>query len=419
VLNVLTGNLDREGGSMFPLPAFDPVTSPESLAPRGGFGRWHSRVRKLPESGGELPVAVLAEEILTGGEDQIRSLVTFAGNPVLSTPNGRQLDEALASLDFMVAIDCYINETTRHANIILPTTSPLERDHYDIAFHLLAIRNTAKFSPALFERDPKMLHDWEILSELSSRMETRGSIFASLKRYLEKSFLSPDRMLDLGFRFGPYGSKLNPFSGGLTLRKLKKAVHGIDFGPLQPCLPSRLRTANKRIDLAPEAFVKDAARAGIALRETITKSNGTLRLIGRRQLRSHNSWMHNYSRLVRGDDRCTLMMNTTDAAQRDLTSGQLALIRAEAGSITLPVEVSDELMPGVVSIPHGWGHGRPGVRLAIAAEHAGESINDVTDAAAVDPLCGTAAFNGTKVSVEKAPAVGDPDSRYRSNQRRL
>jgi anaerobic selenocysteine-containing dehydrogenase len=256
----LTGNLDREGGAMFTLPAFDPITSPESLSPRGGFGRWYSRVRKLPEFGGELPVAVLAEEILTEGKDQIRSLVTFAGNPVLSTPNGRQLDTALSSLDFMVSIDCYINETTRHANIILPTTSALERDHYDIAFHILAIRNTAKFSPALFARSPEMLHDWEIFRELSSRMETRGGALGSLKRFVEKRFLTQDRMLDLGLRFGPYGSKLNPFSKGLTLRRLKKAVHGIDLGPLKACLPGRLRTANKRIDLAPEAFVRDVAR---------------------------------------------------------------------------------------------------------------------------------------------------------------
>ncbi len=402
VLNILTGNLDTEGGAMFALPAFDPITAPESLAPRGSFGRWHSRVRKLPEIGGELPVATLAEEILTEGKDQIRALVTFAGNPILSTPNGRQLDHAFESLDFMVSIDCYINETTRHANIILPTSSPLERDHYDIAFHLLAIRNTAKFSPALFERDPDVLHDWEILSELSARLKTRRSFAGSIRRAFERTFLSPDRMLDLGLRFGPYGSKLNPFSKGLTLRKLKKAVHGIDLGPLKPCLPERLRTDNKRLDLAPKIFVNDIGRATTALREAKPTSNGKLLLIGRRQLRSNNSWMHNYGRLVRGDDRCTIMMNAGDAAQRNLVSGQNAVVRAQSGSITLPVEVSDEVMPGVVSIPHGWGHGRPGVALSIAAEHSGESINDLTDDLAVDPLCGTAAFNGTKVSVENA-----------------
>lgn len=402
VLNILTGNLDRDGGAMFTLPAFDPITAPESLAPRGSFGRWHSRVRKLPEVGGELPVATLAEEILTTGPGQIRSLVTFAGNPVLSTPNGRQLDTGLATLDFMVSIDFYINETTRHANIILPPSSPLERDHYDIVFHLLAIRNTAKFSPALFQRSPETLHDWEILKELASRLETRGGRLGSIKRSFAKSFLSPNRMLDLGLRFGPYGSKLNPFSKGLTLRRLKKAAHGIDLGPLQPCLPGRLRTANKRIDLAPKALLNDIARARLALRELPSHSNGDLLLIGRRQLRSNNSWMHNYDRLVRGPDRCTIMMNTEDAAQRGLTSGQNASVRGKTGSITLPVEVSDEVMPGVVSIPHGWGHGRSGVELGVAVKHAGESINDVTDDSAVDPLCGTAAFNGTLISVEKA-----------------
>ncbi|HUR97576.1 MAG TPA: molybdopterin oxidoreductase family protein [Pyrinomonadaceae bacterium] len=404
VLNIVTGNLDHEGGSMFPLPAFDPITAPELLAPRGSHGRWHSRVRKLPESGGELPVAALADEILSPGEGQIRSLVTFAGNPVLSTPNGRKLDEAFASLDFMVSIDCYINETTRHANIILPTSSPLERDHYDIAFHLLAIRNTAKFSQALFQRSSDTLHDWEIFSELTSRLETGGGALGSIKRTFERQFLSPDRMLDLGLRFGPYGSKLNPFAGGLNLRKLKKAVHGIDLGPMKPCLPDRLRTGQKRIDLAPKLFVDDIARATSALKDFSTHQNGELLLIGRRQLRSNNSWMHNYGRLVRGEDRCTIMMNTADAAVRGLDSGQIAVVRAKAGSVTLPVEVSDELMPGVVSIPHGWGHGRTGVVLGVASEHAGESINDLTDDGAVDPLCGTAAFNGTKVLVEKATA---------------
>jgi anaerobic selenocysteine-containing dehydrogenase len=402
VLNIVTGNLDREGGAMFTLPAFDPLTAPQSLSPRGSLGRWHSRVRKLPEFAGELPVATLAEDILTPGPGEIRSLITFAGNPVLSTPNGRQLDQALESLDFMVSIDYYINETTRHANIILPPSSPLERDHYDIAFHVLAIRNTAKFSPALFQPSPDTLHDWEILMELRSRLESRGGRLGSIKRSLEKRFLSPDRLLDLGLRFGPYGSKGNPFSKGLTLRRLRKAPHGIDLGPLQSCLPGRLRTADKRIDLAPKALLDDIARATAALRETASQSNGNLLLIGRRQLRSNNSWMHNYGRLVRGADRCTIIMNAQDAAKRGLTSGQNASIRGKSGSITLPVEVSDEMMPGVVSIPHGWGHGRAGVELGVAVGHAGESINDVTDDGAVDPLCGTAAFNGTLISVERA-----------------
>jgi len=160
VLNTVTGNLDRPGGAMFTLPAFDPITAPESLAQKGSFARWHSRVRKLPEFAGEFPVVTLAEEILTEGAGQVKAFVTSAGNPVLSTPNGRELDRALASLEFMAAIDFYINETTQHANIILPPTSPLERGHYDLAFHLLAVRNTAKFSPALFQRGEDARHDW-------------------------------------------------------------------------------------------------------------------------------------------------------------------------------------------------------------------------------------------------------------------
>ena len=250
VLNIVTGNLDRAGGAMFTLPAFDPVSAPESIAPRGNFNRWQSRVRKLPEFAGELPVAALAEEIETEGAGQVKAFVTLAGNPVLSTPNGRERDRALASLEFMMSIDCYINDTTRHAHIILPPTSPLERGHYDIAFHLLAVRNTAKFSPPLFKRNAETRHDWEILLELETRMKHAG-VAGAVKHKLIKQFLTPERMLDLGLRFGPYGARLNPFSKGLTLRKVRKAVHGIDLGPLAPCLPARLRTADKQIDLAP------------------------------------------------------------------------------------------------------------------------------------------------------------------------
>ena len=402
VLNSVTGNLDRAGGAMFTLPAFDPITAPEAIAPRGNFGRWQSRVRKLPEFAGELPVAALAEEILTEGEGQVKAFVTLAGNPVLSTPNGRELDRALASLDFMVSIDCYINETTRHAHVILPPTSPLERGHYDIAFNLLAVHNTAKFSPPLFERNADARHDWEILLELETRMKN-GGVSGTVKRKLIKQFFTPERMLDLGLRFGPYGARLNPFSKGLTLRKVKKAVHGIDLGPLAPCLPARLRTADKQIDLAPEALVKDVERVKTKfLSEAEHTSNGHLLLIGRRQLRSNNSWMHNSERLVKGNPakpQCSILMNPTDAANRDLLHGQKVVVRSRVGSIVLPIEVSEEIMPGVVSIPHGWGHDRDGNQQAVAREHAGASINDLTDQQSVDALCGTAAFNGTPVTV--------------------
>ena len=399
VLNILTGNLDRPGGAMFTLPAFDPITAPESLAPRGSFAGWHSRVRKLPEFAGELPVVTLAEEILTDGPGQIKAMVTSAGNPVLSTPNGRELDRALASLEFMVSIDPYINETTRHAHIILPPSSSLERGHYDLAFHLLAVRNTTRFSPALFQPDAETRHDWEILLELQTRMQHDG-LYGRVKRGLTKRFLGPERILDLGLRFGPYGARLNPFSRGLTLRKVKAAVHGIDLGPLTPCLPARLRTSDKRIELAPEVLVKDVERVKAKFDRASLPANGHLLLIGRRELRSNNSWMHNSQRLVRGKSQCTILMHPSDAAHRHLEKGQVVSVRSRVGAVEVPIEISEEMMPGVVSMPHGWGHDRLGVELEVARQHAGESINDITDNLAIDALCGTAAFNGTWVAID-------------------
>ena len=423
VLNIVTGNVDRAGGAMFTLPAFDPITAPESLAPRGSFGRWHSRVRKLPEFGGELPVTALAEDILTEGPGQIKALVTHAGNPVLSTPNGREMDQALAGLEFMAAIDFYINETTRHAHIILPPTDPLERGHYDLAFHLLGVRNIAKFSPALFETNGDMRHEWQIFLELQTRMERGG--LGRMKRKIGKRFFGPERLLDLGLRFGPYGDKFNPFSKGLNLRKLKEAVHGIDLGPLQPCLPQRLCTADKRIQLAPDVFIQDIERLrdkkrtwerGHPARNSHDsapvaapadpESNGHLLLIGRRHLRSNNSWLHNSERMVKGKPRCTMLMHSIDAEHRGLEQGQRVVVRSRAGSIEIAIEICEEIMPGVVSIPHGWGHDREGSQLAVAQVHAGTSINDLTDNLAIDALCGTAAFNGTPVTVERLEARG-------------
>jgi len=408
VLNLVTGNLDRVGGAMFTLPAFDPISAPEALAPRGSFGRWHSRVRRLPEFAGELPVATLAEEILTEGDGQIRALVTHGGNPVLSTPNGREMDRALASLKFMAAIDFYINETTRHAQIILPPTGPLERGHYDLAFHLLGVRNVAKFSPPLFQTNGETRHEWEIFLALQTRMADKG-LLGRLKHKTTERFLGPERMLDLGLRFGPYGDKLNPFSQGLNLRKLKAAVHGIDFGPMRPCLIGRLRTSDKRIHLAPEIFVKDIERlqqrfgthaSRWQCRPGAGVPSGHLVLIGRRQLRSNNSWLHNSERMVNGKPRCTMLMHPDDATHRELKSGQTVTVRSRAGSIEIPVEISDEIMPGTVSIPHGWGHNREGIQLSVAEQHAGQSLNDLTDNLAIDALCGTAAFSGIPVTVE-------------------
>jgi anaerobic selenocysteine-containing dehydrogenase len=271
-----------------------------------------------------------------------------------------------------------------------------------VAFHLLAVRNTAKFSPALFQPDAETRHDWEIFVELQTRMEHEG-VFGHVKRNLIKRFFGPERILDLGLRFGPYGGKLNPFSNGLSLRKLKKAVHGIDLGPLGSCLPLRLRTADKQIELAPEVLVKDVERVKARLLDNASlHRNGNLLLIGRRQLRSNNSWMHNSQRLVRGKPQCTILMHPADAAQRHLEPGQEVSVRSRVGSVVVPIEISEEMMPGVVSIPHGWGHDRPGTQIEVAQEHSGGSINDVTDDLTIDALCGTAAFNGTWVEVEGA-----------------
>lgn len=413
VLNIVTGNLDRVGGAMFTRPAFDPLSAPEALAPRGNFGRWHSRVRNLPEFGGELPVTALAEDILEPGKDQIRAVITSAGNPVLSTPNGRQLDRAFAGLEFMASIDFYINETTRHANIILPPTAALEHDHYDLAFHLLAIHNTAKYSQPLFAPAVNTRHDWQIFLELQTRMESKGlasGLLAKAKRAFIGQFLPPSRLLDLGLRFGPYGSRFKPFSSGLTLAKLKAAPHGIDLGPLESCLPERLGTPSRRITLAPNLLVKDIDRVKARLLQNRTSrsspdSLADLLLIGRRQLRSNNSWLHNSERLVKGPARCTLLMNPSNAAERRIISGQLVQVRSRTGTIEVPLEITDEIMPGVISIPHGWGHDRLGVHMAVAKQHSGASLNDVTDDQSIDALCGTAAFNGTWVSVGEIPEV--------------
>ncbi len=403
VLNLITGNLDRAGGALFTRPAVDGV----SAYGHGQLGRWRSRVRGLPEFGGELPAAALAEEISTPGDGQVRALLTIAGNPVLSTPNGGQLEAALPRLEFMASVDFYLNETTRHAHVILPPTAPLQRDHYDLVFNLLAVRNTAKFSPAVVRPEPDSRHDWQILAELHRRLGG-GGLRERSKRALAR-WAGPRRLLDLGLRFGPYGSRLKPFGGGLTLRKLRRATHGLDLGPLEPCLPGRLRTADRRIRLAPPEIVGDLPRLRRRLAELgaepageLAAGNGGLLLIGRRHLRSNNSWMHNVPRLVSGRPRCTLLMHPEDARRRGLESGQPVALTSRAGRIVAPLEVSDQVMPGVVSLPHGWGHDRAGTRLATASRHPGASLNDVTDDLLVDALCGTAALNGVPVRVEGA-----------------
>ncbi|TCN40207.1 anaerobic selenocysteine-containing dehydrogenase [Kribbella orskensis] len=389
VLNIITGNLDRPGGTMIPRPAVDTLRG----IGRGHIGVWKSRVRGLPEFSGELPASVMAEEILTPGDGQIRAMVTIAGNPVLSTPNGRKLDEALGTLDFMVCVDPYINETTRHADVILPPTPPLERDHYDLAFHQLAVRNTARWNDAVLPRPPEARHDWEIfrglgLALLRRTPRSRRKVIASARLRL-----SPKRVVDLGLRIGPYR---------LSVGKLRKSRGGIDLGPLQPALPGALRNKSKRIDLAQRMILDDLPRLSAFL---LAGRNGLV-LIGRRHLRSNNSWMHNSARLVKGKPRHQLLMNPDDLLSRDLEDGQLVHVSSAAGSVDVEVAASKDMMPGVVSLPHGFGHGRPGARLTIANQVAGASANDVTDADLTDTLAGTAALNGVPVKVTAAAVIG-------------
>jgi anaerobic selenocysteine-containing dehydrogenase len=389
LVNLIAGNLDSPGGAMFTTPAIDALQLASRLGRTGSFARSRTRVRGLPEFGGELPTATLAEEIETEGEDRIRALVTAAGNPVLSAPNGRRLEAALGKLDLMVAIDPYLNETTRQAHYVLPPVTPLERDHYDLVFHALAVRNTAKFSPAVLEPPPDARQDWQIFHELTHRLERKGGhpLQAALRRWVLG--LGPRRLLDLGLRLGPHG---------LSLEKLRRRPSGMDLGPLEPRLPDRLFTPDRQIDAAPEVFVADVPR----LRELLTASPRAagLVLIGRRELRSNNSWMHNAPTLTKGRARCTLRMHPRDAKARRLEPGGRVQLRSRVGAIEAELEITEELMPGVVSLPHGYGHGRPGARLRVAEEVPGQSVNDVTDEQLIDALTGNAAFSGVPVEVE-------------------
>lgn len=405
-LNVITGNFDRAGGAMFPRPAVD-VLGAARLAGigRGSLGRWKSRVRGFPEANGELPVATLAEDILASGEgrdDRIRALVTVAGNPVLSTPNGRQLERALGELDFMVSVDCYLNETTRHADFILPPISPLCRSQYDVALSMLSVRNQAKWSPPVFAPPEGGRDDWQILLGLAERLERRRP-FKALRRLSLAAWrrLGPDGVVDLLLQIGPYGRVRKGFvRGGLSLSHLQKHPHGVDLGQLEPALPGRLPKDRRYIDLAPAIYVEDLERVR-ALLERPAPNEDELLLIGRRHLRSNNSWMHNAPRLAAGKPRCTLLVHPDDAARLGLVGGGSARVTSRAGEVVAPVEVSDEMMPGVVSLPHGFGHGGDEVRLAVASRpgHAGVSANDLTDEREIDALCGTAVLNGVPVRV--------------------
>lgn len=394
LLNLVTGNLDRPGGVMFPAPALDPVRA--GIFPTWTLGQWTSRVRGLPNFGEELPVATFADEILTPGPGQIRALMTLAGNPVLSTPDGPRLERAIGQLDFFVSVDCYINETSRHADLILPPVSALERDHYDLFANRLAVRNVAKWSPRVFDPPPDALDDWQILNGLTRRL-ARGPK-QKIPAFL-KGRIGPRRMFALGLRLG---------RSGITLKQLEASEHGFDLGPLKPSLPELLQTPDRRIAAAPPAFLEDLSRLE-ALLDTESPEGMDLLLIGRRELRSNNSWMHNLPRLMKGKARCTLLVHPDDAEVRGLTDGATARVRSSRGEVFVPVVVSDDVMCGVVSLPHGYGHAGGGLRLSVASERPGVNANALTDPEKIDPIAGTAVLNGVPVSV--SPAVANEAAR--------
>jgi anaerobic selenocysteine-containing dehydrogenase len=374
------------------------------------LGRRRSRVRGLAESYGEFPVACLAEEIETPGPGQIRALFTVAGNPCLSTPDSERLQRAMDSLDLVVCVDIYVNETTRHADVLLPAPGPLERSHYDLAFYQISLRNVANYSPPLLPLPDGALDEWEILCKLALIGQGMGADAdpaiaddLAFHTLAQRTGLDPDqaaaetaprrgpeRLLDLMLRTGPYK---------LTLDELIENPHGIDLGPLEPRLPEVLRTPSGMVELAPAEIVSDVERLRASLDR---RANGGFVLIGRRHLRSNNSWMHNIPTLVKGKERCTLQVNPSDAKRLGLNDGASARVSSSAGSVLAPVEVTDALMPGVVSLPHGWGHDLPGVRLQTAGARAGVNSNVLSPSDLLDPLSGNAVLNGIPVEVEPA-----------------
>ncbi|MCA9520124.1 MAG: molybdopterin oxidoreductase family protein [Myxococcales bacterium] len=400
LVNILSGHFDTPGGMMFPRPAIDLPRLAPFVGERGGYGRWRSRVRGVPEFAGELPVSVLGEEIETPGRGQIRALITVCGNPVLSIPNGGRLERALSQLDLFVAFDMYRNESTAHADFILPPGSPLERAHYGLGFELLSVRNFSQYSPPLFEPPSGARGDFESVLEVAERIARRKgglkarAIAASawgMRRAGAKRLL--DGSLKLSRAVG--GNR-----EGLTVAKLEAVDHGIDRGPLESVLPQRLHWTKQRIRLHPPELLADLRRVRLAMEEATAADGSQLLLIGRRQLRGNNSWMHNSTRLMRGKDRCTLLMHPRDAEERGLDEGDAVVVRSRVGAVTVPIELSEDMMPGVVSLPHGFGHSRERAQLAVASRNPGVSANDLTDDLVFDTLSGNAAFNGVPVSVD-------------------
>ncbi|RFS26126.1 molybdopterin dinucleotide-binding protein [Acinetobacter sp. SWAC5] len=404
LLNIVTGNLDSVGGMMFTTPAIDMT----DIAGRGSFASFYSRVRKLPEFNRELPSATLADEMLTSGEGQVKAFVVTAGNPVISTPNGIRLEQALANLEFMVAIDFYINETTKHADIILPPCGPFEHPLYDLVFTNLAVRNVTRFSEPLFKKKSFMRSDAQIYTVLTNRIEElkagKQKVFSKLKmkqKHKLKELMTIERIVDMGLRNGYYGGGWKSYitGEGLTLEKLKQYKHGLDLGALEPRLPDKLFTQDKKINLFPQQFVNDLNRLQdyIKRHEHVQK----LTLIGRRDLRTNNSWMHNSQRLVKGKNRCDLFIHPQTANVYSIEHGEQVYITSEIGALKVTIAVTEDIMPNVVSLPHGWGHHRKGMQLSIASSNPGISVNDITDHNFIDTLSGNAALNGIPVELQK------------------
>jgi len=421
VVNILTGNFDRPGGLMFGNPiawSLASLPNPE-WADGYRFGRWRSRVRGAPEVLGQVPVSCLAEEIATPGPGRIAALVTVAGNPVISAPDAARLDAALPELECMISVDNWLNETTRHAHVLLPGLSPLEQPHYDELIWSWAARSAGNFSPAVFPRDDRP-HEWEILVRLgglcagtrNAEIDVRalddayfGALAAAkgldptetLRAYEGTRHANggPERLLDLTIRTGPWGDRYGTEPGGLTLASFEAAPHGIDRGPMVPRAAEVVCTPSGKIELAPRYILDDLPR----LVRRIARPRDALVLTSRRHVRSNNSWMHNVKVLVKGKDRCTLLIHPDDADRVGIVDGGRARVSSEAGALDVPVEVSDEMMPGVVSLPHGWGHDKPDARLSVAREHAGVNNNLLAPGTFVDEISGNAAVNGIPVEV--------------------
>ncbi|OBH44502.1 molybdopterin dinucleotide-binding protein [Mycobacterium intracellulare] len=417
VVNILTGHFDTPGGAMFPRPAAWSITTQPLPGLEGGapeFGRWHTRVRGAKEVLGQAPVSCMAEEIATPGDGQLKALITVAGNPVLSTPGGDKLDEVLPMLEAMISVDLWLNETTRHADVILPGLSPLEQPHHDDLILLFAIHSIANYSAPVFDPGDRP-HEWEILIRLTGLCTgtpaedvdvaaiddgffdylafTRGLDGGEIRKLYERG--GPERMLDLTLRTGPFGDQYGKNPGGLTLDTLKANPNGIDFGPMVPQLPDILGTPDKKIRLAPQYLLDDLPR----LAARMERPAEPLVLVSRRHLRSNNTWLHNVPALMKGKDRCTLLIHPDDAARCGIADNDIVTVKSEAGEIRVPVEVTDAIKPGVVSMPHGWGHGKPGTRMAVANGSPGANTNVLSPPTFVDQPSGNGVLNGIPVTI--------------------